>query len=155
MATAKLGFNTFSENQVVDWALINENYEKLDGMCLCKEGLTQSTSVTGANAENARWRIKKYADSTIEACTKIDFSSVNCNTQSGNVFTSPEITVNLPIALSEVDFVGMHMASQTVGWVMNTTPNTTNTQLKFKMVSMASESNTPAKRVYICVKGKV
>lgn len=32
--TAKMQFNTFLENDVIDWELINQNFEKLDNVVL-------------------------------------------------------------------------------------------------------------------------
>ena len=60
--TSNLAFNTFLENEVIDFEKINENFEKLDGYALCIESGEKTAIYSGGASGNATWRYKKYSD---------------------------------------------------------------------------------------------
>lgn len=152
--TSKMGFNTFLENDVVDWELINENFEKLDNMVLCTESGSKTAAYSGGTSGNATWYYKKYSDGTIEMYTKIEFDSLKCGSGSKTPYYSATSKAMFPLTLTAVTDVQMHMASDTVGWVVDVTGRGVIDYVMFKVTSMDIESTNVYKQVFVNVKGR-
>lgn len=152
--TSKMGFNTFLENDVVDWELINANFEKLDGMVLCVESGSKTAAYSGGSSGNATWYYNKYSDGTIELYTKIEFDSLKCNGGSSAPYHSTSSKAMFPLTLTSVTDVQMHMASNTVGWISDITGRGVVDYIMFQIMSMSLESTNVYKQVFINVKGR-
>lgn len=151
--TEKLGFNTFLENEAVDWELINANFTKLDGMILCTESGTKTSNYTGGSDSVATWRYRKYSDGTIDMSTVIYFTNLKCNGGSKAPYYSGTSNLYFPFSLSAVYGVQMHLASNTIGWVSDITGKTVSDMVMFRVMAMEYESTTEYKQVFIDVKG--
>ncbi len=151
--TEKNGFNIFLENDVVDFELINANFEKLDGMCLCTESGTKAGNYSGVTSGTILWRYKKYADKTVELSVKMEFGNIRCNSGTNAPYMSGQINVYFPFKLSNVFNIQTNMSSNTVGWVHDITPNGALDCVSFKVASMQLESVNVYKEISINVKG--
>ncbi len=152
--TSNVGFYTFLENDVVDWAYINKNFEKLDVMALCIESGTKAAAYSGGASGNATWYYKKYSDGTIELYTKLEFDNIKCTGGAAAPYYSDSIKVLFPFTISYVDDVQMHLTSDTIGWIADITGKGVVDCAIFRIMSMTSESSNISKRVYINMKGR-
>ncbi len=152
--TAKVQFNVFLENEVVDYEQVNENFEKLDAMALCIESGEKTASYSGGTSGNATWRYKKYSDGTIELYTKLEFENLKCDGGAAFPYYSGTATVMFPIQLLEVHDVQIHMASSTVGWVCDVTDKNVLDNVRFKIISTTHETTGVYKQVFVNVKGR-
>lgn len=153
--TAKNSFNTFLENEPVDWEQINANWKKLDGMNLCVESGTKTASYTGGTSSAVTWRYKKYADKTVEMSAKLEFDNLKCNGGSSAPYYSGNSQVFFPFNFTEVYNVQIHLASNTIGWVSNITGKSVLDYIMFKVMGMTSESTNIYKQIMITVKGVI
>lgn len=151
--TTNFGFNIFLESEIVNWEHINANFEKLDGMILCTESGTKTSSYTRGSDSVATWRYKKYSDGTIDMNTVIYFTNLKCNGGSKAPYYSGTSNLYFPFQLSSVYNVQMHLASNTVGWVSNITSQTVSDMVAFRVMSMEYENTAEYKQVFINVKG--
>nr|DAI11830.1 MAG TPA: hypothetical protein [Caudoviricetes sp.] len=152
--TAKMQFNTFLENDVVDWSLINDNFEKLDNVVLCVESGEKTAAYSGGVTGNATWRYKKYSDGSIELYTKMEFDNIKCNGGASSPYYSGTSKVMFPFRLTAVHDVQMHLASNTIGWVSDITGKSVIDYVMFRVMSTAYESTNIYKQVFINVKGR-
>lgn len=151
--TSKNKFNTFLENDAVDFELINENFEKLDAMSLCTESGTKAANYNGTTSGSILWRYKKYADKTVELDVKLEFGNIRCNGGSAAPYYSGQINVYFPFKFSSITNIQMHMTSNTVGWVHDITPKGSLDSVSFKVLSMTYESENVYKEISLNVKG--
>ncbi len=151
--TTNLGLNVFLENEVVDFEQINNNFETIDKQIYCVESGTITSNYTGGSSSVAVWRYKKYSDGTVEMSTKIEFTNLKCNGGNSAPYYSGDSTLYFPFTLSEVYDVHMHLASNTIGWVSDTTGYSINDFVIFKIMSMSLEEDYIYKQVFINVKG--
>lgn len=152
--TPNMSFNTFLESEVLDFEKINENFEKLDGYALCIESGEKTATYSGGASGNATWRYKKYSDGTIELYTKLDLDSLKCSSGASNPYYSSDVKVMLPISITSIDGVQMHLSSDTTGWVCDKTGKSVLDYVLFKVMSTALESTNIFKRISIEVKGR-
>lgn len=152
--TAEMQFNTFLENDVIDWELINQNFEKLDNVVLCIESGEKTAAYSGGSSGNATWRYKKYSDGSIELYAKMEFDNIKCNGGSSSPYYSGTSKVMFPFQLTAVYDVQMHMASNTIGWVSDITGKSVIDYVMFRVMSTAYESTNIYKQVFINVKGR-
>lgn len=152
--SANMKFNIFLENDVVDFEKINENFNKLDKLVLCTESGTKSASYSGAATGNASWYYRKFSDGTIEMYTKLELDNIKCGSGASSPYQSGTISVNFPFKLTAVNNVNMNMASNTVGWVSDTTGKGIVDLVRFNVRSTAYENSYIYKQVYINVKGR-
>lgn len=152
--TPNLSFNTFLENEVMDYEKINENFDKLDGYALCIESGEKTAAYSGGASGNAVWRYKKYSDGTIEMYTKIELENLKCNSGASSPYYSSDMKVMLPMNLVNIDYVNMFLTSDTVGYVSDKTGKNVLDYVLFKVISNALESSNIFKRVFIEVKGR-
>lgn len=151
--TENLGLNTWLESDPVDFEEINENFEKIDSLVSCIESGTATADFTGGTSTIATWRYKKYSDGTIDMSAKLYFTSLRCNGGSGSPYYSGTSTVYFPFTLTEIYDVQMHLASNTIGWVSNTTDQTVLDKVMFRVMSTSYESTDIYKQIFINVKG--
>ena len=151
--TTKLGLNTFLENEVVDFELVNENFEKIDKLVVCTESGTKTASYTGGVSGTTTWRYKKFSDNTIEMSTKMEFTNIKCNGGTASPYYSGISTVYFPFELTSVYNVQMHLASNTFGWVTNITGASVIDNVKFRILNPSKEETAVYKQVFITVKG--
>ena len=59
----------------------------------------------------------------------------------------------IPFTLTEIYDVQMHLASNTIGWVSNTTDQTVLDKVIFRVMSTEYESTDIYKQIFINVKG--
>lgn len=152
--SSNMNFNLFLENDVVDYELINANFESIDKMVLCIESGEKTATYSGGATGNAIWRYKKYSDGTIELYTKIGFATLACNQGSKSPYHTSDCKAYIPISLTAIDNIQMHMVSDTLGWVNNSTGKDVLDCLTFKFISINSENDYVYKQVHISVKGK-
>lgn len=151
--TNRCKFNTFFENDAVDFEMINENFEKLDSMNLCVESGTKSADYTGTTSGSIIWRYKKYADNTVEMSIKLEFGNIRCNGGSSAPYSSGQVNVYLPFKLSNIYNIQMHMTSNTAGWVQDVTPKGSLDYVSLKVLGMNYESENVYKEISLNVKG--
>lgn len=151
--TLKLGLNTFLENEVVDFELVNENFEKIDKLVVCTESGTKTASYTGGVSGTTTWRYRKYSDGTIDMSTKMEFTNIKCNGGSESPYYSGDSTVYFPFELTSVYDVQMHLASNTFGWVTNITGGSVIDKVMFRILNPSKEETEIYKQVFISVKG--
>ena len=149
----KMGFNIFLDTDVVDFELINENFNKLEGAVICTESGTKTSSYTGGVSGSATWRYKKFSDGTIEMSAKMEFDNLKCNGGTASPYYSGDSTVYFPFTLSAVYDVQMHLASNTIGWVSDITGKSVLDYVMFRVMATAKEDNYEYKQVFINVKG--
>lgn len=152
--TAKIQFNTFFENDVVDWEKINENFQKLDDMALCIESGEKTASYSGDISGNVTWHYKKYSDGSIEMYTKIEFDNIKCNSGSAPPYYSGTSKVMFPFNLTAVHDVQMHLVANYIGWVSDITEKSVVDYVIFRLAGLTLETNYEYKRVFINVKGR-
>lgn len=152
--TPNVAFNTFLENEVIDFEKINENFEKLDGYALCIESGEKTALYSGGTSGNATWRYKKYSDGAIEMYTKIELENLKCNSGVSLPYYSPDVKVMLPINMISIDHIETQLASSTIGWISNITDKNIVDYILFKVISTAYESTNIYKQVFINVKGR-
>lgn len=151
--TNRCKFNTFFENDAVDFEMINANFEKLDDMCLCVESGTKSANYTGTTSGSIIWRYKKYADDTVEMSVKLEFGNIRCNGESAAPYSSGQVNVYFPFKFSNIYNIQMHMTSSTVGWVQDVTPKGALDYVSLKVLGMQYESNNVYKEISLNIKG--
>lgn len=153
--TTKLKLYKFLADDFVDFDLLNQNTDALENMSLCVKSETSSVNVSGL-AGSGTWHTKKYADDTIEMSAIIDFGQAQCTTQESGkgVYTTNEAVLMLPYALKSIYSVHMdYQSNGSYGFIQNDSDRTVLTQLKFKFVSITSESSV-SKRAFITVRGE-
>lgn len=153
--TTKLKLNTFLENDVVDFSLINENVNSLENMNLCVYGGLKTANYTGGSDTVGSWRCKQYADGTVDMSVALPFSALPCNNGASAPYYSNDVQVYLPISLDVIYDVQMHMASSNIGYVADITSTGVLDHLTIRAVSHTSESTNVHKTIYINVKGGV
>lgn len=153
--TSRNKFNIFLENDFVDFEQINENFEKLDAMCLCTESGIKSANYNGATSGSILWRYKKYADKTVDMDVKLEFGNIRCNGGAAAPYYSGQVNVYFPFNLSSVTNIQMHMTSNTVGWVQDVTPKGTLDYVSLKVLGMQYESENIYKEISLNVKGVI
>lgn len=164
-STTRYGFNTFMENDYVDWDLINQNFNNLDGKIMCiasqkypafyyLDGSDQS--ITASN----QWQYKEYADKTFELSISVPHSNLACGVGAASPYASSSVAIVFPDSMKnrvqEVSCVQVSLKSEvTVGYVINQTPTNVLDRVVYKAYSNALESNpaTAVKSVDILVKG--
>lgn len=152
--TSKMQFNTFLENDVVDWELINQNFEKLDNVVLCIESGEKTAAYSGGVTGNATWRYKMYSDGSIDLYTKMEFDNLKCNGGAKAPYYSGTSKVMFPFTLTAVYDVQMHLASNTIGWVSDITDKSVIDYVMFRVMGMDYENDYEYKQVFINVKGR-
>lgn len=149
----KMGFNIFLDTDVVDFELINENFNKLENAVICMESGTKTSSYTGGVSGSTTWRYKKFSDGTIEMSVKMEFEDLRCNIGQTSPYYSSDAKVYFPFNLSSVTDVQMHLASNTIGWVSDITGKGVLDHVLFRVMATAKENNYEYKQVFINVKG--
>lgn len=149
----KMGFNIFLDTDVVDFELINENFNKLENAVICIESGTKTSSYTGGVSGSTTWRYKKFSDGTIEMSVKMEFDNLKCNGGTTSPYYSSDSKVYFPFTLSSVYDVQMHMASNTIGWVSDITDKSALDHVMFRVMATVKEDNYEYKQVFINVKG--
>lgn len=152
--TAKMQFNTFLENDVVDWEKINENFEKLDNVVLCVESGEKTAAYSGASSGNAVWRYKKYSDDSVEMCTSIDFSTLRCSSGGKSPYYSDSVIVNYPFVFTKIDNVETHVLSSSPVILSDITSKTATDSMVFRLNSINIENANESRRIFIGVKGR-
>lgn len=152
--TAKIGFNTFLENDVLDFEKVNENFEKLDKMLLCVESGEKTATYSGDTSGNATWKYRKYSDGSIDFYTKLELSNTKCSNGSSTPYYSGTFKVLFPFQLTSVDDVQMHVSSTSNTWIADVTDRSIVDNVSFNILSSTSESAAVHKTVYISVKGR-
>lgn len=152
--TANMGFNTFLENDVVDWELINENFTKLDSVISCIESGDKTAAYSGGVSGNATWHYKKYSDGSIEMYTKMEFDNIKCNGGSSAPYYSGSVKVMFPLTITAVHDVQMHVACSTAAWVSDITGKNVLDYVMYKIMSTSLETNYEHKQVFVNVKGR-
>lgn len=151
--TKNLGLNIWLESEPVNFEEINENFEKLDTMIMCVENGKKTAAYTGGSDSAATWRYKKFSDGTVEITTKLGFTNLKCNGGSAAPYYSGNVKVSFPFEFSEVYDVQMHLASNTIGWVSDTTDKSVLDYLMFRVMGINYETDYVYKQVFITVKG--
>lgn len=151
--TNRCKFNTFLENDVVDFEQINENFEKLDAMGFCVETGTKAANYDGTTSGSILWRYRKYSDNHVELSIKLEFGNLACNGGTEVPYSSGQVNVYLPFKFSDIYNIQMHMSSNTVGWVQDVTAKGSSDKVSFKVLSMDKETVTVYKEISIIVKG--
>ena len=151
--TERCKFNTFLENDVVDFEQINSNFEKLDGMCLCTESGIKAANYDGVTSGSILWRYKKYADNNVELSIKLEFGNIACNGGTSAPYNSGQVNVYLPFKFSDIYNIQMHMTSNTPGWVQDITAKGSLDRVSLKILSMQKETVNVYKEISINVKG--
>lgn len=151
--TAKLGLNTFLENEVVNYEQINDNFEKIDDCCMCYEDGRKISTCSGDINGQCTWHYKKFTNNEIEMSAKMEFANVKCDGGSAAPYYSGIARVEFPFALSSVYDVQMHLASNTIGWVSDITGKSVVDSVSFRVMSMNKETTEIYKQVFITVKG--
>lgn len=149
----KMGFNIFLDTDVVDFELINENFNKLESAVICVESGTKTSAYTGGVSGSTTWRYKKFSDGTVEMSTKMEFEDLRCNIGQTSPYYSSDSKVYFPFNLSSVTDVQMHLASNTIGWVSDITGKGVFDHVLFRVMATAKENNYEYKQVFINVKG--
>ena len=152
--TPNLSFNTFLENEVVDYEKINENFDKLDGYALCIESGEKTAAYSGGASGNAVWRYKKYSDGTIEMYTKLELENLKCSSGASSPYYSGTLKTMFPIQLTEIHDIQTHLESSISGWISDNTGKDILDYIMFKVMSTVSESTNSFKQIFINVKGK-
>lgn len=152
--TAKMQFNTFLENDVVDWELINQNFEKLDDTVLCIESGEKTAAYSGGSSGNAVWYYKIYSDGSLDMYTILDINNLRCSNGGKIPYYSDKVTVNFPFKLNNVNYMNIHVVSDDYVMVSNVTQKTSNDIIVFRLAAMESESNYKARQIYIEIKGR-
>lgn len=148
-----LGFNTFVENQIVDFDQVNENFKMIDKMCIC----TDSNQIT---AGNTSWYCREFADKTVDMTTKIEYADKRCTNGSKAPYYTSDVVVQLPFTLTKIHgiFFDLSLAPKSdgnyiYGWVQNVTPKTSLSSVTFRIMAMESETEYINKQVSIHVIG--
>lgn len=149
----KMGFNIFLDTDVVDFELINENFNKLESAVICIESGTKTSSYTGGVSGSTTWRYKKFSDGTVEMTAKMEFDNLKCNGGTTSPYYSSDTKVYFPFNLSSVTDVQMHLASNTIGWVSDITGKGVFDHVLFRVMATVKEDNYEYKQVFINVKG--
>lgn len=152
--TTNLQFNLFEETDVVDFELINQNFEKIDNTKLwIGSDKTASTYSIGEVNGTASWYYKEMSDRHVEMYTKIDLDTLKCSNGSGVPYYSDTVTLNLPVPLDSVHDVQMHLNSSTVGWIIDETGANMSSFVKFKVASFNHEPSVIYKQIFVSIKG--
>lgn len=149
----KMGFNIFLDTDVVDFELLNENFNKLESAVICTESGTKTSEYTGGVSGSTTWRYKKFSDGTIEMSAKMEFDNLKCNGGTASPYYSGDSKVYFPFTLSSVYDVQMHLASNTIGWVSDITGKSVLDYVMFRVMATAKEDSYEYKQVFINVKG--
>lgn len=149
----KMGFNIFLDTDVVDFELINENFNKLENAVICIESGTKTSSYTGGVSGSTTWRYKKFSDGTIEMTAKMGFDNLKCNGGTTSPYYSGDTKVYFPFTFSSVYDVQMHMASNTIGWVSDITGKSALDHVVFRVMATTKEDSYEYKQIFINVKG--
>lgn len=152
--TENLKLNIFNEDEVFDVDQINENFQKLDAVPVCIETGVTTASYSGALAGSANWRYRKFNDGTAEMSTAISFTTLRANQGDAVPYYSNAINLNFPFQMASVYDVQMHMASNTKGWIIDTSNNLITSGVTFVLASSVKESDADYyKQVFIHIKG--
>lgn len=152
--STNMEFNLFLESDVVDFELLNANFEKLDKMVLCTESGEKTANYSGGTTGNATWKYKKYSDGTIDLYTAMSLDNLKCSQGSQAPYYTSDCKVYFPFTITKIDNVQMHMSSETKGWVCNLTGKDVVDYILFNIMGMESENNYVFKKVFIDVKGR-
>lgn len=169
--TAKLGLNTWLENEYVNIEEINDNFRLLDGFPMCVESGTKTSEYGYVNPENSQfiswgnvtWYFKRYATSSLdgnfEMSAKIEYSGnkdLKCNgvlAPNDAMFYSGISRIMFPVKFKHVYDVQMHLASNTLGWLSDITGAAVSSYVQFRLVNPKEETESMYKQVFINVKG--
>lgn len=152
--STNMEFNLFLESDVVDFELLNANFEKLDKMVLCTESGEKTANYSGGTTGNTTWKYKKYSDGTIDLYTAMSLDNLKCSQGSQAPYYTSDCKVYFPFTITKIDNVQMHMSSETKGWVCNLTGKDVVDYILFNIMGMESENNYVFKKVFINVKGR-
>ena len=153
--TTNLKLNTWLENDPVDFEEINENFNIIDSLPICIESGTKTGTYTGGTTTVNTWRYKKYSDGSIEMFTKLEFDNLKCNSGTEAPYYSGSSKVTFPFALKAVRDVQMHLASNTIGWISDTTGRNVIDYVSFRIAAIHKEDSAEYKQVFINVKGEI
>lgn len=152
--TNKLGLYTFLETDVVDFANMNENFEKIDELLNCKEYGTATAAYSGGSVGTATWTYRKYTDGSIELYTSIDVSTLRCNSGTTAPYMSSEATLALPFKVTIKD-LQMHLSSLVPNIILDQTNAVSSNNLVFKLCNYTKEESNSQKRMFVNVKGVI
>lgn len=151
--TPNLGLNTWLETDYFDVDEINENFIKLDALSICTETGIKTASYTGGVAGSAEWYYKKYTDNTVEMSARLYYTNLKCNSGDAAPYYSGSSSISFPFKFSKVYDVQMHLASNTKGWICDTTGETVLDNISFILMNMLKEESEVYKQVFVSVKG--
>lgn len=152
--TERLGLNTWLENDIVDFELMNENFRIIDEAPSIVEAGTTTSTYTDSSSKTTTWYYKKYSDGTVEMSAKLGYTGLLCNQGTQAPYYSNASDVNFPFDMSKVYDVQVSMSSNTFGWPILTKGADVNNMVSLRAVSLNKDTESELyKQIYIQVKG--
>lgn len=162
-SSSRYGFNIFVDTDKVNINKINENFQNLDGMYLCRNREIISTQVSGDVTGTMSWVVETSSNKIVRYYGRLVITNLLVNKTLENRsawFRTDNIVVKLPKQLNALNNVQITLqdngGNEYPKIIRNVTQETDEKkQITFRIISELKETTLTRKVVYFSVDGTV